>query len=52
MVTDTTSFLKAGVFDAQNLVTITLAKLIEKLGVLTHDELTRAEDVTRHWLGL
>jgi mRNA interferase MazF len=48
----TTSFLRPGVFDAQNPITITLAKLIKKLGVLTNDELIQVEDAARHWLGL
>lgn len=45
-------FLKRGVFDAQNLVTVPLAKLIRKLGVLDLIELGEVEDVVRTWLGI
>jgi mRNA interferase MazF len=46
------AFLRTGVFDAQNLVTIPLAKLIRKLGELGNDQLADVEDVVRFWLGL
>ena len=46
------SFLRAGVFDAQNLVTIPHAKLIRKLGVLSPSQLSAVEDAVRFWLGL
>ena len=42
-VTITTRFLRTGVFDAQNLVTIPHAKLLRKLGVLSPTQL--AEDL-------
>jgi mRNA interferase MazF len=45
-------FLKSGVFDAQNLVTIPRAKLIRRLGSLTSEPLDCVEDVVRRWLGL
>ena len=45
-------FLRTGVFDAQNLVTIPHAKLIRKLGVLSAEQLARVEVVVRAWLGL
>jgi mRNA interferase MazF len=45
-------FLKHGVFDAQNLITIPLAKLIRKLGDLTEVQLPEVEDAVRRWLGL
>jgi mRNA interferase MazF len=45
-------FLRAGVFDAQNLVTIPHAKLIRKLGALSPDQLSAVENVVRFWLGL
>ena len=45
-------FLKAGVFDAQNLVTMPHAKLIRKLGVLPVGQLTMVEEAVRRWLGL
>src|SRR5437764_965458 len=45
-------FLREGVFDAQNLVTIPHAKLIRKLGVLDDDQLAAVEEAVRHWLGM
>lgn len=45
-------FLKRGVFDAQNLVTIPNAKLLRKLGALTPAQLADVEDAVRRWLGL
>jgi len=45
-------FLRAGVFDAQNLVTIPEAKLIRKLGTLSPKQLSDVEDAVRSWLGL
>jgi mRNA interferase MazF len=47
-----TNFLRAGVFDAQNLVTIPHAKLIRKLGVLSPTQLSTVENMLRFWLGL
>lgn len=46
------NFLRAGVFDAQNLVTIPHAKLIRRLGVLSPGQISSIEDVVRFWLGL
>jgi len=45
-------FLRAGVFDAQNLVTIPEAKLMRKLGVLPAEQLTLVEVAVRTWLNL
>ena len=45
-------FLKAGVFDVQNLVTVPHAKLIRKLGTLSTDQLADVEAAVRRWLGL
>jgi mRNA interferase MazF len=45
-------FLKSGVFDAQNLITIPSAKLIRRLGDLTSQQLAAVEEVVRRWLGL
>ncbi|MBI3249523.1 MAG: type II toxin-antitoxin system PemK/MazF family toxin [Deltaproteobacteria bacterium] len=45
-------FLRTGVFDAQNLVTIPHAKLIRRLGVLSADQLAKVEVAVRSWLGL
>lgn len=46
------SFLREGVFDAQNLVTVPEAKLIRKLGSLSLEQLRPIEAVVRLWLGL
>jgi mRNA interferase MazF len=45
-------FLRAGVFDAQNLVTIPHAKLIRSLGKLSPTQLSVVERATALWLGL
>ncbi|HEX9928677.1 MAG TPA: type II toxin-antitoxin system PemK/MazF family toxin [Pyrinomonadaceae bacterium] len=45
-------YLKAGAFDAQNLVTIPHAKLIRKLGTLQPNELASVENAVRLWLSL
>lgn len=46
------SFLRAGVFDAQNLVTIPHAKLVRQLGRLSDSHLASVERAVRLWLGL
>src|ERR671930_690860 len=48
----TTRFLRTGVFDVQNLVTIPHAKLLRKLGALSSPQLAAVEAVVRTWLGL
>ena len=45
-------FLKEGVFDAQNLVTIPHGKMVRKLGALSSAELTKIEETVRLWLDL
>jgi mRNA interferase MazF len=45
-------FLRAGVFDAQNLVTIPHAKLIRNLGKLALAQLAGVERAMAVWLGL
>lgn len=45
-------FLRSGAFDAQNLVTIPLAKLLRCLGTLTGPQLSLVETAARNWLGL
>jgi mRNA interferase MazF len=45
-------FLKPGVFDAQNLISIPHAKLVRRLGVLTPDQMDAVSLVVRKWLGL
>jgi mRNA interferase MazF len=46
------SFLHSGVFDAQNPTTVSLAKLIRKLGALSSDQIAQIEDAIQNWLGL
>jgi len=46
-----TRFLKPGVFDAQNLITIPYVKLLKKLGELEPEQLSQIEKVLRLWLG-
>ena len=45
-------YLRDGAFDAQNLVTISHAKLIRKLGTLQLRELALVEDAVKLWLSL
>ncbi len=46
------SFLRTGVFDAQNLVTIPHAKLIRRIGKLSEAQLGSVERAVLLWLGL
>lgn len=46
------NFLRQGVFDIQNLITIPHAKLIPKLGSLTSEQLLEVERILLFWLGL
>ena len=45
-------FLKTGVFDAQNLITISNSKLIRRLGVLTINQMVDVEHAVKQWLGI
>jgi mRNA interferase MazF len=45
-------FLKPGVFDAQQVVTVPQVKLVRKLGDLSPDQLALVEAAVRRWLGL
>jgi len=47
-----TNFLRPGVFDAQNIITIPHAKLVMKFGVLSPVQLSAVENAVRLWLGL
>ena len=47
-----TAFLRSGVFDAQNIVTIPRAKLLRKLGNLKPSQIAAVETAVRLWLGL
>lgn len=44
-------FLREGVFDIQNIVTIPYAKLLRKLGNLTPKQMVAVEEVLLFWLG-
>jgi mRNA interferase MazF len=46
------TFLKPGVFDAQQVLTVPQVKLVRKLGDLTADQLASVEETGRRWLGL
>ena len=48
----TVKFLRPGVFDGQNMVTIPLAKFLRKLGELSAADLKLVDDAVRAWLGL
>ncbi|MBI4749497.1 MAG: type II toxin-antitoxin system PemK/MazF family toxin [Acidobacteria bacterium] len=45
-------YLREGVFDAQNLVTIPEAKLLKRLGKLSDENMTLVENSLCLWLGL
>jgi len=45
-------FLRTGVFDAQNLITVPTATLLRKLGGLTLPQISSVENAVRLWLGL
>ena len=45
-------FLRPGVFDVQNLITIPPVKLMRRLGNLPHDQIRAVEEMLRLWLGL
>jgi len=45
-------FLRPGVFDAKNLITIPHAKLVRQLGKLNETQLLIVETAVRVWLGL
>jgi mRNA interferase MazF len=44
-------FLREGVFDVQNIITIPYAKLLRKLGSLTPEQRVEVEDILLFWLG-
>jgi mRNA interferase MazF len=45
-------FLKPGVFDAQQVLTLPQVKLVRKLGELKPGELTLVEEAVKRWLSL
>jgi mRNA interferase MazF len=44
-------FLREGVFDVQNIITIPHAKLLRQLGSLTSEQMMEIEKVLLFWLG-
>lgn len=46
-----TNFLREGVFDVQNIITIPHAKLLRKLGNITPEQMVDLEQVLLFWLG-
>lgn len=44
-------FLRVGVFDVQNIITIPHAKLLRKLGILTSEQMAEIEEILLFWLG-
>jgi mRNA interferase MazF len=42
----------AGVFDAQQILTVPQVKLVRKLGDLPADQMARVEEAARRWLAL
>jgi mRNA interferase MazF len=51
-VSVSTPFLRAGVFDAQNMITVPHAKYIRQLGKLNAIQLQSVETAVLLWLGL
>jgi mRNA interferase MazF len=45
-------FLRAGAFDAQNIVTVPVARLMRCLGSLKQQQIAQVEDGIYRWLGL
>ncbi|MCC5598830.1 type II toxin-antitoxin system PemK/MazF family toxin [Nostoc favosum] len=45
------SFLREGVFDVQNIITIPHAKLLRKLGSMTPEQMVELQEVLLFWLG-
>jgi mRNA interferase MazF len=44
-------FLKAGAFDAQNIITIPTVKLVRRLGSIPDDQMAAVEQAIKLWLG-
>lgn len=45
-------FLKEGAFDAQNILSVSHAKFVRKLGSLTDAQMQQVEDAVKDWLNL
>jgi mRNA interferase MazF len=48
----TSPFLKTGVFDAQQVLTVSQVKLVRKLGDLKTGQIALVEEAVRRWMGL
>ncbi|WP_193364910.1 type II toxin-antitoxin system PemK/MazF family toxin [Leptolyngbya sp. PCC 6406] len=44
-------FLRSGAFDTQNIITVSHAKFLRKLGELDSQKLSKVEDTLLFWLG-
>jgi mRNA interferase MazF len=51
-VTTSARYLKAGTFDAQNLVTVSESKMLRRLGRLSDTDFDAVVDAASNWLGL
>ena len=45
-------FLKPGAFDVQNIISVSHAKFVRKLGSLTNEQMQQVEDALKLWLDL
>lgn len=45
-------FLKPGAFDVQAIVTVPLARLVRRMGVLSVEQLSQVEAVAQQWLAM
>jgi mRNA interferase MazF len=45
-------FLQKGAFDTQNIISVSHAKFIRKLGSLTDEQMQQVEDAVKFWLDL
>ncbi len=45
-------FLKTGAFDVQNIISVSHAKFVRKLGSLTNEQMEQVEGTIRMWLDL
>jgi mRNA interferase MazF len=45
-------FLKQGAFDAQNIISVSHAKFVRKLGSLSAEQMEQVDDAVKFWLDL
>lgn len=45
-------FLKPGAFDVQNIISVSHAKFVRKLGTLTDEQMQQVEEAIKFWLDL